>query len=118
VATSSEERSFAQAQLPTVLEADQHARRSVFQRGTFVGDAQSPGRHQVDEEGEVAELDHRHLRDPAHAGDLASHQRFERRIEGLHHVHPRRQHRFHRGATDRFVDPSRGDLDLRQLGHS
>jgi hypothetical protein len=66
----------------------------------------------VDQQREVAEFDHRHLRNPPHAGDLAADQGFQRRIEGLHHVHPGRQDRFDGGAARRFGDPPRGDLDL------
>ena len=85
----------AQPQLAAVLEPDQHPRGAVFGRGPFVEDAQSAGRHQVDQQRQVAELDHRHLADPPHPADLAPDQRFQRRVEGLHHVHPRRQGRFH-----------------------
>ena len=37
--------------------------------------------------------------DPPHPGHLAPDQRIERRVEGLHHVHPRRQHRFDLGPA-------------------
>ena len=51
------------------------------------------------------------------AGQLAPRQRFQRRLEGLHHVHPRRQRRFDPGSRQAGVQPARDDLDLRQLGH-
>ena len=107
----------AQAQLAAVLEPDQHPRGAVFERGALVVAAQPPGRHQVDQQGEVAELDHRHLADPPHRGQLAAGQRVERRVEGLHHVHPGRQRRFHRRAGQRRVEAAHGDLDLGELGH-
>ena len=77
---------------------------------------QPPRRHQVDQQRQIAELDHRHLRDPPHPGDLSPDQRFQRRVERLHHVHPRRQHRFD-GSSASAAQPPRGDLDLGQLGH-
>ena len=107
----------AQAQLAAVLEPDQHPRGAVFERGALVVPAQAPGRHQVDQQGEVAELDHRQLADPPHRGQLAAGQRLERRVEGLHHVHPGRQRRFHRRAGQRRVEAAHGDLYLGELGH-
>ena len=68
-------------------------------------------------ERQVAELDHGHLADPPYPGYLATDQRFQRRIEGLHHVHPRRQRRFHLGAGKGAFESAGDDLDLGQLGH-
>ena len=57
----------AQPQLAPVLEPDQEPRGPVAQRGPLVEDLQPPGRHQVDQQRQVAELDDGHLADPAHA---------------------------------------------------
>ena len=108
----------AQAQLAAVLEPDQDPRGAVFERGPLVVVAQPAGRHQVDQQRQVAELDDGQLADPPHPGQLAARQRLERRVEGLHHVHPRRQRRLDPGAGERRVQAPHGDLDLGKLGHA
>ena len=65
----------AQPQLPPVLQPHQHPRRPVFRRCPLVEDPQPPRRHQVDQQGQVPKLDHRHLADPPHPGHLPADER-------------------------------------------
>ena len=108
----------AQAQLAAVLEPDQHPRGPVFRRGPLVEDPQPPRRHQVDQQGQVAELDHRHLADPPHPG----HSRPTSASSGGSKVFitfiPGASADSTVGAGQRGVEPARGDLDLGQLGHA
>ena len=65
-----------------------------------------PGRHQVDQQREVAELDHEHLPRPARPRSIVrARERVERRVERLHRDHARRQRgldaRAGRGAVSR-----------------
>ena len=78
----------AQPQLPAVLEADEDARRLVSQRRARVEQLQPPGRHQVDEEHEVAGLDGQHLADPPDAVELPAREGVERRVERLQRTSP------------------------------
>ena len=72
-----------QAQLPTVLDPNEHPRGPVAQRGALVEQLQPSGGHQVDEQRELPGVDGEHLADPADASDLEAGERVERWIEGL-----------------------------------
>src|SRR6185312_6111109 len=72
----------------------------------------------MDQERQIAELDHRHLSHSPNSRDLPAHQCVERWVESLHHVHPRRQRRFHRRSSQRRVKSASGYLDLGKLGHA
>src|SRR4051794_39022519 len=71
----------------------------------------------MDEERQVAQLHDRHLARTADGGDLAAHDGIERRIERLHGHHPGRERGLHPSASDRAVQPARGDLYFGQFGH-
>ena len=107
----------AQAQLATVGDAQQEARALVAQRRPAGEQLQAAGGHQVDEDAEVAQLDDGHLAHAPHAGDLATGEHVERRVERLHGHHAGRERGLDLLALERGVQAPRGDLDLGQLRH-
>ena len=108
----------AQAQLAAVVEPDQQPRGAVAQRRALVEQLQPAGRHQVDEQRQVAGLDDEHLADAPHAVQLAAGERVERRVERLQRDHARRQRGLDARARDAGRQAARGDLDFGQLGHA
>ena len=108
----------AQPQLPAVLEPHQDPRGAVAQRRSAVEELEPAGRHQVDEQRQVAGLDGEHLADAAHAVQLTAGERLERRVERLQGDEPRRERRLHARARDAGRQAACGDLDLGQLGHA
>ena len=72
---------------------------------------------QVNEEREIAEVDHGHLPDTAYPGQGAAREGVERRLDRLHGDHPGRERGLDHGAAEGAVEPARDDLDLRELGH-
>ena len=79
----------AQAQLAPALEPDQQPRGPVAQRRPVVPELEPSRRHQVDQDDQLARVDHEHLAGPAHAGDRPARERVERRVERLHRDHAR-----------------------------
>jgi hypothetical protein len=72
----------------------------------------------VDEQRQIARLDHEHLPGAADARDLPARERVERGVEGLHRHHAGSERGLDLGALERPVEAPRGDLDLGQLGHN
>ena len=108
----------AQPQLPPVLEPDQQPRGAISRRGRLVEDLQPPRRHQVDQQRQVAELDHRHLADPPDRrsppcppAPRAAARRSSSRSSPAPAPTPTRR------PAQGAVEPARGDLDLGDFGH-
>src|SRR5215211_5229800 len=107
----------AQAQLAAAGEPHQHPRAAVLQRRSLVEQLEPAGRHQVDEQRELARLDDGHLADPAHTRDPLAGERIERRVEALHRHHPGRHGGLDLGAIEPRRQAARGYLDFGDLGH-
>ena len=100
------------------VEPHQHPRGPVFRRGAFVEHAQPAGGHQVDQQSQVAELNDRHLADPAHPAHLRAAPALPaagRRSSSRSSPAPATDSTRRSGRAR--VQAARGDLDLRQLGH-
>ena len=107
-----------QPQLAAVIEPHKHTRGAVAEGRTRVEELEAAGRHQVDEQSQVARLHREHLSDPADTVQPAPGEGVQRRVEGLQRHHARRQCRFHPRAGQPRRQAACGDLDLGQLGHA
>ena len=106
-----------QAKLASVDEAHKKPSGAVLERRVLVVELQPAGRHQVDEQRKLSELDDGHLADAPHARERLTRKRLDRRLHGLHRDHSSHDGGFDARPLERAAQPSRRDLDFGKLRH-
>jgi hypothetical protein len=109
----------AHAQLAPAGQPQQKPRRPVAHRRALGVQLEPPRRHQVQQHDElVVELEHEQLAAPAHARQLATLERVQRRVERLQRVDAGGERGLDGLARQDGVEPARDDLHLGQLWHA